>query len=135
MIPNSLSNKMYLFIHYLHYLFTFFFFMNIEMLFIFQILMFLKKNKHPQPIQPDFIIHLKYTLYFFFNFVHLLNLTDVNKEHKISYNLLNFNSIAFKVWLDSLWTLNMCSIIHSLFWLNVSCQQSLVPTTIILQLF
>ena len=42
--------------------------MNIEMLFIFQILMFLKKNKPPQPIQPDFVIHTKYTLYLYFEF-------------------------------------------------------------------
>ena len=90
--------------------------MSIEMLFIFQILMFLKKNKPPQPIQPDFVIHTKFTLFnYFLNFIHLLNPTDVNKEYKISYNLLNFNFIAFKVWLDSLCTLNMCSIIHSLF--------------------
>ena len=53
---------------FIHTLFTSFFFMNIEMLFIFQILMFLKKKKPPQPIQPDFVIltKYKYTLFYFF---------------------------------------------------------------------
>jgi hypothetical protein len=66
--------------------------MNTEMWFISQILMFLKKNKPPQPIQPDFVIHTKFALYLFFNFIHLPNSTDVNKEHK---NLLQYTEFQF----------------------------------------
>ena len=89
LISNSLSNKMYLFIHYLH----FSFFMNIEMLFIFQILMFLKKNKPLQPIQPDFVIHTKYTLYFFLNFIHLHTKSHRCKQR--TQNILQFTEFQF----------------------------------------